>query len=259
MSKPSCLELKVLDLTGVGQSARPGEFFVLRLESPGWSAWRPGQFVMLRPEGWGRELIWGRPFSICHADDECLEVFFQVVGRGTARLAKLAPGDVVAAWGPLGNGFAVEPGARTLLLAGGVGIAPFKGYIRRHPEPGKLALVLAHRLPEECYPFAELSASVAAQCLRETCPEDIPHIAGQLGERMREYADGLVLACGPTPFLRTVRSVAIAEGIRAQVSLENRMACGVGACLGCVCTDGRGEHVKTCTSGPVFWAKDVTL
>lgn len=256
-----CKEVRVGEILPVGQSARPGEFFELRLESPGWEGWRPGQFVMLRPTDWDLSLLWGRPFSICRGvsgPDGLVSVFFQKVGRGTARMAQLSAGDKVTVWGPLGNSFAVEEQTPTVLLAGGVGIAPFVGYVERHPMPQNLELVFAHRMPVDCYPY-DAFAGIRHSCLEERSPADLPSIIEAVRAKVKEYKDGLILCCGPTPFMRTVQQAALEIGARAQVSLENRMACGVGACLGCVCKDGKGHHVQTCTRGPVFWAKDVTL
>jgi dihydroorotate dehydrogenase electron transfer subunit len=260
MLKKVCKEVTVEKMLPFGQSARAGEFFELRFENPGWSGWRPGQFVMIRPSDWDQSLIWGRPFSISRVSEaeNTVSVFFQSVGRGTGRMAQLAPGDKVTVWGPLGNSFAMEPDTPTLLLAGGVGIAPFVGYAEQHPHPEKLELVFAHRLPRECYPYEDFAACTHS-CLEEHSPDDLPRIIDTLQHKVREYRDGLILCCGPTPFMRTVQTAALKVGARAQVSLENRMACGVGACLGCVCKDGKGHHVQTCTRGPVFWAQDVTL
>jgi dihydroorotate dehydrogenase electron transfer subunit len=76
---------------------------------------------------------------------------------------------------------------------------------------------------------------------------------------MAAHAGNLALACGPTLFLKAVQAAAAKHGVRCQVSLENRMACGVGACLGCVAKDHSGHNVQTCTKGPVFWSHEITL
>jgi dihydroorotate dehydrogenase electron transfer subunit len=99
------------------------------------------------------------------------------------------------------------------------------------------------------------------ETFREQGPDDIARFVSLLEDRIAAWpSDGLALACGPTPFMRTVKAVAERVGLRLQVSLENRMACGVGACLGCVTkpADG-GLPVQSCTSGPVFWAGEVLL
>jgi len=261
MSLRNCRSVKVLEVAPVGQLKRPDEFFEIKLEYPGWDGWKPGQFVMIRPTGWDLDLLWARPFSICSVDGDTLTLFVQKVGRGTGRITALKPGDTVSIWGPLGNSFAMEPETPTLLLAGGIGIAPFRGYVEQHPHPENLNLFLAHRLPLECYPFGQLSDKVEGRCMIDETPDDLQHIIAAMKEQIEEYAanGGLVLSCGPTPFMRTVQKFANECGARAQVSLENRMACGVGACLGCVTKDGNDHHVQVCTKGPVFWTNEVEL
>nr|WP_322785966.1 dihydroorotate dehydrogenase electron transfer subunit [Pseudodesulfovibrio piezophilus] len=250
-----------MEVSPVGQSKRPDEFFEIRLEYPDWDGWKPGQFVMIRPSGWDLDLIWARPFSICSADENSLTLFIQKVGRGTERITTLKPGDEVAIWGPLGNSFAMEPDTPTLLLAGGIGIAPFRGYVEHHPAPDNVSLFMAHRLPLECYPYNQLSKTVCGSCMLEEQPQDLQGIIEFMREEIKRYAEknGLILSCGPTPFMKTVQKFANEFGARAQVSLENRMACGVGACLGCVTKDGDDHHIQVCTRGPVFWTDKVKL
>lgn len=259
MAKKSCRDVTVLEMRPIGQSENQGSFFELRLEDPGWDVWHPGQFLMVRPSSWGVELTWGRPFSISRSGKGWISVFFQVMGRGTARLATLQAGDTVTVWGPLGNSFAVEPETPTLFLAGGVGLAPFLGYAELHSTPDNLELFFAHRVPLGCYPMDKIHESVTVNAKCEHTSADLPAIIEAVQSKVEEYKDGLILCCGPTPFMRTVQQKALEVGARAQVSLENRMACGVGACLGCVCGDGKGNNVQICTRGPVFWAQNVEL
>lgn len=252
-----------------GQNEEESRFFVLRLSRPDWDAWNPGQFIMVRPYNFGTEILWGRPLGICHMTVRHLICFFQVCGRGTRRMALLRPGDTVRVWGPLGKGFAMEPETPTLLLAGGMGIVPFVGYVHRHPKPWNVTMLFGHREPVHCYPVESIHELVPVDSLREQKDGDLDNFIFTLQERMRDYADlrGLVLACGPTPFLRTVQTCATELGVRCQVSLENRMACGVGACLGCVVqttpawpdATRRNRPIQVCTCGPVFWADQVTL
>ena len=259
--RPLCRSVRVVDCTPFGQCEDWPEFHRLRLELPAWDGWVPGQFVMLRPEAWSEQLTWGRPLSICSMDDEALDLFFQVVGRGTARLAASKPGERIILWGPLGKGFAVEPDTPTLLLAGGIGIAPFVGYALFHPKPENLRLVFGHRPPLGCYPFARLGEQITAESVREETPADLERFIALIRQRMSEHAPhGLVLACGPTPFLRTIHKLALELGVRTQLSLENRMACGVGVCMGCVARVKRGPEslpVQVCTEGPMFWADEL--
>ncbi|WP_018123546.1 hypothetical protein [Desulfovibrio oxyclinae] len=259
MALRNCRNVKVLDITPVGQSPRPDEFFELRLERPDWDDWKPGQFVMIRPVDWPMDLLWGRPFSICSGDAESVTLFVQKIGRGTTRLSELKKGDTVAMWGPLGNSFAVDATRPTLMLAGGIGIAPFRGYVEQHPLPENLKLFFAHRMAIGCYPYQRLSDAVDAECMMEARREDLAAIIERMGELVGQYRDGLILCCGPTPFMKTAQKFALEAGAELYVSLENRMACGVGACLGCVCKDGKGHHTQVCTKGPIFRADNVEL
>ncbi len=231
------------------------------MERPNWSRWRPGQFVMVRHPSFGQELTWGRAISISRMTDAGLTLFIQLAGRGTRRLADTRPGESLTVWGPLGNGFAVQE-KPTLMLAGGVGLAPFLAYAEKHPNPQSLELFFGHRLPIATYPFEDLANLAPAMTRRhfhEQTPEDLPRFIAQLRELMTRYKDGLVLACGPTPFLRTVRELALELGTMTQLSLENKMGCGVGACLGCVVQDEHDEPVQVCSRGPIFWAHKITL
>lgn len=254
--------LSELDVLGVVPFGQSHTHFALRLSRPEWDNWQPGQFAMLRPADFGLEIPWGRPFSICHMTNRHLICFFRVYGRGTERIASLRPGDKVLAWGPLGRGFAVETNRPTLLLAGGMGIAPFVGYAHRHPQPWHLSMLFGHRDPLECFPLDSINERIPVDSLREHEPGDLDNFIFTLQERIRDCASqkGLALACGPLPFLRTAREFALKTGCAMQLSLENRMACGVGACLGCVCHKKDDDlPVQTCLHGPVFWASEVQL
>jgi dihydroorotate dehydrogenase electron transfer subunit len=255
-SNSSCSDLSVVSLNHLGQE----QFYELVLAHPGWAGWRPGQFVMLRPERWSASPLLPRPFSIASVGDDGLHILFQVVGQGTRLLAGLLPGEKVVLWGPLGNGFTIPQGRRLLLLAGGMGIAPFLGLSLAHPEPEQLELVFGHRVDRACYPYERLHSRIKAEAHRQATDEDIHRFVAFLERKAEEYVpDGMILACGPEPFLKAVQGISAGLKIPAQISLERRMACGVGACLGCV-VEKRGEGpVQSCTRGPVFFADQIIL
>ncbi|MDL2285388.1 dihydroorotate dehydrogenase electron transfer subunit [Desulfovibrio sp. OttesenSCG-928-F07] len=275
----SISSLTVLDLVPFGYGGNDAKFFALRLSPPDWAGWKPGQFVMVRPEQWEESIPWARPFSICQMTGRDLILFFQVVGRGTERMATLKPGDKIQVVGPLGTHFEVEEETPTLMLAGGVGIAPFVGYALQHPTPWTLHMIFGHRLPLDFYPFESLKDKILAENVPDRKPGDLQNFIQILDENIADYAakNGLVLACGPMPFLQTVQKLCLKHKAKAQLSLETRMACGVGACLGCVVQplldeagknrSGQpvapalqsGQPVSTCTCGPVFWADSVDL
>lgn len=257
-------KLSVLDLVPFGLPEPEHRFFALRLERPAWEQWDPGQFVMVRPESFSLELPLARPLSICHVTERHLVLFFKKIGKGTSELAALKPGDKVRLWGPLGNRFAVEKDTPTLLLAGGMGIAPFVGYVYRHPTPWNVSMLFGHKDPTGCYPVDSINERIAVDCLREDAKADLDNFIFTMQEKLRDCGEqqGLALACGPAPFLKTAARLAKETGARLQVSLERKMACGVGACLACVTDTSskfpivalRERPVQICTMGPVFWA-----
>lgn len=270
-----------MDLVPFGNTGSQTGFYALRLTPPPWESWSPGQFVMLRPAGSGPEILWGRPFSICRATKRDLVIFFQVRGRVTSAMAKLVPGDVLDVWGPLGNALVMEARTPTLILAGGIGIVPFIGYVHAHPTPWDITMEFGHRMPLNCYPFDSINEKAMADAHLEKDENDRANFLRIVEERIRQFAGkGFVLACGPTPFLETVQALALQYKARTQLCLETRMACGIGACLGCVvkstaapepqialpkgenrtdvsCTEAK--TVQTCTCGPNFWADSVSL
>ena len=271
MTEQSYSQVQVLDVVPFGNKRQEAAFFALRLSLPPWNKYLPGQFVMLRPvAGWSKRL-WARPFSICRLSKRDLVIFFQVVGEATSDLAKLSPGDTLEIWGPLGNGLCVESNTKTLLLAGGIGIAPFVGYVQEHPAPWNLTMEFGLRTDLSCYPVDSLNEKIEIDAHIERNQQDRENFVQLLDKRIASYADnGLVLACGPKPFLQTIQSLAKKYNTRYQLCLESIMACGIGACLGCVVksnapqnetSDGfAGEgYVQVCTCGPVFWADSVTL
>lgn len=254
MEHKTCRMLRVRAL----KELSGGEQYLLTLDDPGFSSWKPGQFVMIRPVSFGLEMLWARPISIAACDESGLVLMVRRAGRGTERMAGLAPGDEVALWGPLGTSFATEREKPTLLLAGGIGLAPFWGYAARHPRPENLHLLLGHTLPLEGFPLDPFAGIGRVETFYQRTMAELDAFVALLDERVAGFAGGLVLACGPTPFLRTVRRLADKHGARCQVSLENRMACGIGACLGCVVKDAAGNLVQSCTRGPVFWTHDLS-
>lgn len=253
-STTPCRELNVLSC----KSGSEPTLVELILENPGWTC-RPGQFVMIRPLSWGVELVWPRPFSVCDVSEQGLRILFQTVGRGTTRLADLTPGQKVAVWGPLGRWFRVDETRPNLILAGGIGIAPFVMLARRE-KTDNLSMLFGHRLELAQYPYAEIAARIRSEAMRQTSREDIALFETVLSEQIESLAGvGQVLACGPEPMLKVVRKYCLQHGTDGQVSLENRMACGVGACLGCVGKTTGGDYVQSCVHGPVFDVRDIDL
>jgi NAD(P)H-flavin reductase len=205
-----------------------GPYSLVRLDRGGLDAGTPGQFFMLEAPG----RILPRPFSLCTASSGELGFLVDPVGPGTTAIAALSPGDAIRVTGPLGNGFDLAV-ARPLLVGGGIGVAPFPYLSERLGGP---PAVLGFRTPHH----AEAAALVpnAEVVLDPTLVTDaLPDDPGD------------VLACGPEPMLDALEL--LVPG--AQLAREAPMACGYGACYGCV-VELDGAYRRLCVDGPVLRA-----
>ncbi len=220
---------------------------------------KPGQFVSLYCKDGSRLLP--RPISICEIDRAkgAVRLVYRVAGKGTKEFALLKGQDTIEAMGPLGNGFTLE-GKKALLIGGGIGIPPMLELAKQLN--CEKEIVLGYRdipfLNQEFVPYGKVYISTE---------EGTIGTKGNVLDAIREHhleAD-IIFACGPTPMLRGIQSYALERGIRAQLSLEERMACGIGACLGCVCKTKETDHhsnvknKRICKDGPVFYAQEVEL
>lgn len=224
----------------------------------------PGQFISMYTED--RSKILPRPISLCEIDRERkqLRVVFRVTGKGTGteQLSRLQPGDFVEILGSLGNGFPLEPGIgkKVFLIGGGIGVPPMLELAKQLD--AEKHLVMGYRdeqfLTEEFQKNGNLFIAT----------ED--GSAGTPGNVMDAIAaNGLdaevIYACGPAPMLRAVKQYAEENHIVCYVSMEERMACGVGACLACICrTPEIDEHSqvhnkRVCKDGPVFLSTEVEI
>ncbi len=217
---------------------------------PDWPAHRPGQFAMLSldPRGLRLDPLLPRPMAVFRRKGTSVEFRFQVVGRGTALLAGLPPGAEIGVLGPLGNGFD-EPVGRPLLVGGGTGTASLYELAQRG---ARTRVLLGGRSADLILGLAEFQAlDVELQVATEDGSEGR---RGLVTDLLDLQPRDEVFACGPTAMMRAVYERTRAAGVPCRVSLESRMACGFGICLGCaVPTDGGFRYV--CTHGPVFDAE----
>ena len=246
-------------------SLAPG-IYDLRIEAPAAAGEAlAGQFVMLYPRSAQRLLA--RPISICEADPDTgmLRLVYRVAGKGTAEFSHLAPGDEVGLMGPLGNGFPVADQRlaekKVLLVGGGIGIPPM--------------LELAKRLPgEKTFVAGYANAHLFLyEDMRALAPVFVSTDDGSRGTHGTVLdaieANGLtaevICACGPLPMLRALKGYAAANNLECFISMEERMACGIGACYACVCKSTSVDshtnvHLKRiCKDGPVFDAREIEL
>ena len=247
----------------VAQRREVGAYVVLVAPDPDGPAPRAGQFYMLAATaGWGADVderpFLPRAFSVLRARPGGLEFMLEAVGPGTARLAALASGDGLWVTGPLGIGFdppaGHDGGRRALLCGGGVGSAPlaiWQDELRRGDPDGPPARALLG--------FRDGAHAIGATLLHDarvaTDDGSVGHhgpVTELLDAELDEDSHVIVYACGPPAMLEAVRARCAARGVPAQLALEAGMACGFGACFGCVVALADGSYVRLCVDGPVL-------
>ena len=252
-------------VTVVSQEQLADGIFSMWIQTEAAKTARPGQFISMYTND-GSKLL-PRPISICEIDTETskLRVVYRVTAEktGTEQFSKMKAGDTLPIIGPLGNGFPLEAGKgkRAFLIGGGIGVPPI--------------LELAKQL--DCEKQIIMGYRDADTFLKEQFEENgtvyISTEDGSVGTKgnvmdaIRENgleAD-IIYACGPTPMLRAIKQYAEEQGIECYISLEERMACGIGACLACVCQSKEKDHhsnvnnKRICKDGPVFLSTEVEI
>lgn len=225
----------------------------------------PGQFVGVYPSS--KDTLLMRPISICDTDKEnkTMRLVFRVVGKGTDEFSKLKKDDKVRILANLGNGFPVSDvnGKCIVLMGGGIGIPPMLGTAKALTGANEVHAFLGYRNSDTF-----LSDDFGKVSTIHIASEDGSiGTKGNVIDAIKESGikPDIIMACGPMPMLRAIKAYAAENGIQAYISLEERMACGVGACLGCVCKTVKKDshsHVnntRICTEGPVFDAKEVEI
>jgi dihydroorotate dehydrogenase electron transfer subunit len=227
----------------------------------------PGQFLMVRPKGLSEPLL-PRPFSIHQVRGEKVELLFKVVGQGTRQLAAMKPGDSLEVRGPLGKGFVFHKDQKPILVAGGMGAAPLLFLARawKRQFQGRSArpkLFIGGRTEEDLLRIQEFEkAGVEVRTATEDGSAGIKGLVTDLLKKnlKKPSPQTALFVCGPTPMLKAVRKWALDQKISCQLSLETHMACGLGACLGCVAARKKDQiisYVNVCQEGPVFDAREV--
>jgi len=220
---------------------------------------KPGQFVSLYCDD--SSSLLPRPISICEIDKEKgrVRLVYRVVGKGTKEFSLRKGKDTLTVMGPLGNGFTLE-GKKAILIGGGIGIPPMLELAKQLT--CEKQIVLGYRdvtfLEEEfeAYGKVYLATEDGSKGTKGNVIDAI---------KANSLDADIIFACGPTPMLKGIKVYAKEKGIRAQLSLEERMACGIGACLGCVCKTKDIDHhsnvnnKRICKDGPVFDSEEVEL
>lgn len=220
---------------------------IYKMEVRGKFEGKPGQFYMLR--AWkGLEPLLARPISISNLEVGKITFLYQEVGRGTSLMADLKSGDYISSLGPLGNGFEVEKiKGKTAIVSGGIGIAPLL-YLAKELERLKIEVDIYSGFKEESYYLDEFKPYV--QDIK------IATESGKIGHNgmiteildIKKYEN--VMLCGPIPMINQIIEKSTNK-FKIMASMESRMACGIGACLGCTIETTKGKK-RVCADGPVF-------
>lgn len=260
MTTPYNVDAKVTKVRNLNET-----LFLLRLRAPDVArSAKPGQFVMLGPVDPGSmDPFLSRPFSIFNVtSDGDLDLLIAEVGRGTKIVSSWSEGMIVGLIGPLGRGFEVPSETRSLLLVGGgVGLAPLVFLGDRQLDQVRDCTLLYGAASSRL--IVDLGSLLDRACKVQISTDD-----GSMGHHglvtellLRRLQEGspegtFVAACGPMPMLEKVSGMCSEYGVELQVSLENRMACGTGACMGCSLMIS-GKPQRVCKQGPVFDGREV--
>lgn len=223
---------------------------------------RPGQFVHIRVDGFTLR----RPISICDIDKKngTIRLVFEIRGNGTDKLSKTEVGEKVDMIAPLGNGFSTEIGAdkKIIVVGGGIGVPPLLATAKAF---GKNAVAVIGFRSEDKIILADDFKDAGVKV--DLCTDDGSAgfhglVTFPLIDELEAGKFDMIYACGPAPMLKAIINTAKLYNVPCEVSLEQRMACGVGACVGCACKinrAGREFTLRVCKDGPVFKAEEVVL
>jgi dihydroorotate dehydrogenase electron transfer subunit len=243
----------------------------------------PGQFLMVRLAGASDPLL-ARPLALydvvldAAGEPSAIDVVYLIVGKMTGRLAECGPGAELDVWGPLGNGFPLQPAEQLIMVAGGIGQTPFlalgQEYLGRRRYGTLPRSISPAKKVTLCYGVrtAALAAGVddflAAGCdVRLSSDDGTLGHHGLVTDVLRDALDEtdghdrLLACCGPEPMMAAVAKICAAAGVRCLVSLETPMACGIGICFSCVTKvrqpEGGWDYKRTCVEGPIFDADKI--
>ena len=234
--------------TIVSNEPLTGTVFKMRLAGDTSAFTKPGQFLNIRLDG----LFLRRPISVCDYDETGVTIIYKVVGKGTAQMAAMRSGETLDVLTGLGNGYdCAKSGAHALLLGGGVGVPPLYGLCKQLIAEGRrVSVVLGFNTKEECFYEAEFRA-LGADVTVATADGSYG-VRGFVTDALPAQYD-YFFACGPEPMLKAVWRTSTSDG---ELSFEERMGCGFGACMGCSCKTMTGTK-RICKEGPVLEKEEI--
>ncbi len=238
---------------------QPEEHYIQIGLTSNWDSFTPGQFVMLMPPK--NATFLRRPFGIVKLENGTIELCIKVIGQGTSAIAHLKTGDTIQVFGPLGNGFTTSLQEKNIVIvAGGYGIAPLLPLASIMKNQGKNVVFYYGARTKSDLLYLNQISSLKIPLNTSTEDGSMGHkglITTQLKKDLSSMNDIFIYAAGPNAMLHEVAKISEHYKIRAEVSLERYMACGMGVCLGCMIKMKNSEMKRACADGPVFNANDV--
>ncbi|WP_373471705.1 dihydroorotate dehydrogenase electron transfer subunit [Carnobacterium alterfunditum] len=221
----------------------------------------PGQFFNIVASNTGYPLL-RRPISVSGYSADIIEFTVKVLGTGTQALSEYEVGETIVLMGPLGNGFEQKVEKRVLLVGGGIGIAPIKGLLEQlAPQAVSSDVILGFR--DEPYLVEMFSAHASSLTLVSEYDASyrLGYVTQPFIEHIEANAYDMIYACGPEAMLKTLAGICNSRKLPIQLLMEEKMACGIGACLVCTCKVKQGDfgfkHVRMCKEGPMFYGSEV--
>jgi len=246
-------DVKIIENTQVADN-----YYLMKVEGNKIAEYsKPGQFFMLQCKDHSR--ILRRPISLHNVDDNILEFYYEALGKGTKEFTKLSIGETINIQGPLGNGYDTNiKNKNIVVIGGGMGMAPIKYLIKNLKDNNKITFIGGGRNAEaikiiEKFNFKNIKIEIATD-------DGSIGIKGNtvdlLKKIIKNQSIDIIYTCGPHPMMLAVAKIAQENNIRCQISLEERMACGIKACVGCSILTKNGMK-KVCYDGPVFESTDI--
>jgi len=221
----------------------------------------PGQFFNIVASNTGYPLL-RRPISVSGYSADVIEFTVKVLGTGTQALSEYEVGESIVLMGPLGNGFEHKGVKKVLLVGGGIGIAPLKGLIE-HMASDEITVDVILGFRDEPYLVEMFSAHASSLTLVSEYKASyrLGYVTQPFVEHIGANTYDMIYACGPEVMLKSLAGICNSRELPIQLLMEEKMACGIGACLVCTCKVKQGDfgfkHVRMCKEGPMFYGSEV--
>ncbi len=220
-----------------------------------------GQFFNIKTTPYGSPLL-RRPISVSEATEHHIVFTIKCLGEGTTQMSQMLEGSALTLMGPLGNGFSVSQHTRVLIVGGGIGVAPLLGLLQMN-QGAFLEADVVLGFKDQPYLIENFKDYVSKAVIVSELDTQyrIGYVTEPLKEMIASKSYDMIYACGPLVMLKSVSKIVNEANIPTQLLMEEKMACGIGACLVCTCKTKRGdfgfEHSRMCKEGPMFFASEV--